>query len=625
MRKKFLLALFGLISITAWAQDSLKTTTLKEVVVTGTKFEMPVEKSGKTIFRLDRDDLEKNAGKTLADLLNEVPGIQADGNFSTPGSNISYYVRGGRNKHTLILIDGVPMNDPSAINAEYDLRYLPLSQIESVEVLKGGLSTLYGTNASAGVINIRLREPVSKKFDGVAEMNAASFGTYSQHVAVNGTSGKVSYLVSGNNMTSKGFSSAEDNDPNVVFDKDGFSRQNGLLKLGYKFNAHLSLDLHSAYEQFKADYDAYEFADASYSQQYNQFRLGLNPKFKYKKGEVTAKVFYNANERVFKSDFPSTLKGKNTQAEVVHRHHFSDVIQTLVGINYQHLGYDEKENLSSDSTNFTLIDPYASLVVDLPSGLNIHAGVRLNTHNLYGSQFIYNLNPSFILNRSGLWRYKILASVATSYITPSLYQLYSFYGNKKLQPERSLNYEGGISAYKNALELNVVWFQRGETDPIDFVSLFDPQGNFIGGQYRNLTDERNVRGIELNANHELQRWIAAGAHFTYMDSDKPQSFYKIPKTKFGMSLTLQPKPNASISVKYNYTGSRTTFDFSSFSEVHLEPYQLVDVYASYGFLKNSLTLYGSVNNLLDEKFIAIYGYTTRGRNYGIGLRYRFGS
>jgi vitamin B12 transporter len=620
--RKIMLALCGLVSFSASAQDSLKTTILKEVVVTGTKFDLPVEKSGKTIFKLDRQDLERNAGKTLADLLQEVPGVQADGNFGTPGSNLSYYVRGGRNKHALILIDGVPINDPSAINAEYDLRYIPLSQIESIEVFKGGLSTLYGTSASAGVISIRLKE-AGERFSGMADISAASFGTYSQNAQVSGSSGKVSYLVSGNNVTSEGFSSAEDTDPASEFDKDGFSRQNALLKAGYRFTNRFSIGLQSAYEQFEADYDNYEFADATYKQEYNQIRFGLTPKFSYNKGDFEAKIFYNVNERVFKSAFPSELKGKNTQAEFIHRHRFSDRVQTLAGINFQQMAYEQRESIDSDTAHFTLLDPYASLFIDLPAGLNVHAGIRLNTHNLYGSKLIYNLNPSFILNKNGTWKYKLLGSVSTSYITPSLYQLYSAYGNKKLEPEQSLNYEAGFSVYKNGLTFNAVWFSREETDPIDFVSLFDENGDYIGGQYRNLTDERTVDGFEFDIEYTINTWLSAAANYTTLDTDKPLSFYKIPKIKYGASLILQPTTASTVSVKYNYTGERQTFDFSSFSEVTLKNYHLVDVFASYGFLKGKLTLYGAVNNVFDEEFIAVYGYTTRGRNYSVGLRYSF--
>jgi vitamin B12 transporter len=625
MRKKFMLALCGLASFTSWSQDSLKTTHLREVVVTGTKFGVPLEKSGKTIVKLDEKDLQRNAGKSLADLLNEIPGIQMDGNFSTPGTNASYYVRGGRNKHTLVLIDGVPLNDPSAINAEYDLRYIPLSQIESIEVLKGGLGTLYGTSAAAGVISIRFRKAAENEFSGVAEISAASYETFAQNLNASGTRGKFSYMLSADNQTSGGFSSAQDNDPVVVFDKDGFSRQNGLVRLGYKFNEYFTLDLHSAYEQFKADYDAYEFTDASNTQKYDQFRIGLNPQWKYTTGAVDAKVFYNVNERVFESNFPSQLRGRNLQGEVIHRHSFSTHIQTLAGVNYQRLAFEQQGSNSADSSHFTLIDPYASVFIDLPTGLNVHAGLRLNTHNLYGSRLIYNLNPSFVFNRDGDWKVKILASVSTSYITPSLYQLYSFYGNKTLVPERSLNYETGLSFYNEKLLVNVVGFRREETDPIDFVSLVDEEGNYIGGQYRNLTHERTVEGIEIDFDFALHRSISVAGNYTVMETDKPVSFYKIPKTKYGASLNWAPVAEAMLSVKYNFTGQRTTFDFANFSEVDLKSYQLIDLYASYGFLKNNLTVFGAVNNVLNEDFVALLGYTTRGRNFSIGVRYRFGS
>lgn len=622
MRKKILFAVIGILPYLLYAQDSLKTTLLDEVVVTGTKFDLPVEKSGKTIFKLSRKDIERNAGKTLADLLQEVPGVQADGNFSTPGSNLSYYVRGGRNKHTLILIDGVPFNDPSAINAEYDLRYIPLSQIESVEVFKGGLGTLYGTSASAGVISIKLKES-GKEFSGMADVSAASFGTYSQNAQISGTSGKFSYMASGNNVTSQGFSSAEDNDSATEFDKDGFNRQNGLLKLGYRFTNQFSLSLQSAYEQFEADYDDYEFTDADNTQEYDHIRIGLTPKFNYVKGDFEARIFYNVNKRVFKSAFPSELEGKNIQGELIHHHRFSDRVQTLAGINFQHMAFEQRGSIDADSANFTLFDPYASLFIDLPAGLNVHAGVRLNTHNLYGSKLIYNLNPSFILNSNGIWKHKVFASVSTSYITPSLYQLYSFYGNNELQPEQSLNYEFGFSIYKEGLAINAVWFKREETDPIDFVSLFDGNGNFIGGQYRNLTDNRTVDGIELNADYTINTLLSVAAHYTYMDTNKKVGFYKIPKTKYGASVIVQPSTRSTISVKYNFTGERQTFDFSSFSEVTLKNYQLVDVFASYNFFEKKLRLYGSVNNVFDEKFVAIYGYTTRGRNFSVGVSYNF--
>src|SRR5689334_1010717 len=109
MRKKIVLMLSGVVGVFGLlsAQDSLKTHVLQEAVVTGTKFEIPAEKSGKVIFKIGKEKLQ--TGLTLQDALNEVPAVQMDGNFGTPGTNVSYYVRGSRSRHSLILIDGVPM------------------------------------------------------------------------------------------------------------------------------------------------------------------------------------------------------------------------------------------------------------------------------------------------------------------------------------------------------------------------------------------------------------------------------------------------------------------------------------------------------------------------------------
>ena len=116
------------------------------------RFETHIEKSGKVIYKVTYDEIEKTAGRTVADILNTLPGVNIDGVYGTPGTNLSYNIRGGRNRHTLILIDGLPVNDPSSIANDYDLRLINTREIEYIEVLKGGSSTLYGTNAAAGAV-----------------------------------------------------------------------------------------------------------------------------------------------------------------------------------------------------------------------------------------------------------------------------------------------------------------------------------------------------------------------------------------------------------------------------------------------------------------------------------------
>lgn len=614
-----------LISIGLSAQDSLKTTFLNEVVTIGTKIDVPVEKSGKTIVKLSGEDLQKNAGKTVADLLNEVPGIQIDGNFGAPGSNISYYVRGGRSKTTLILIDGVPLNDPSGINAEFDLRYLPISNVESIEILKGGLSTLYGTGAAAGVIDIRLKAPEARPIGGNVDVNAGSFGTYSENISVGGTVNKINYSLSASNINSKGFSAAQDPDGTNNFDDDGFDRQNGLLKLGYQITPDVKVGWLAGYDRFKADYDDYEFTDADNVQVSEQFRTGVNASFEYsEKGNVSGYAVMNWNKREFESAFPSIYSGRNLQAEIIQRHQFTKSIQGLFGVNYQQFKYEQEGSNEMDTTRFTMIDPYASLLINY-SFFDLHIGTRLNTHSEYGTKWVYNINPSVVLNQSGFLRFKILASLSTSYITPSLYQLYSAaYGNSELLPEDALNFETGVSIYGGEkFVFNGIWFNRDESNPIDFVNVFDGNGDWVGGEYQNVAAERNVYGVELSASYQISKGISVAANYTFTETDKPETFYRIPNHKMGIGVNVQPLPALAISFKYNFTGERTTFDFNSFSELILDRYELVDLFASYGFLNSKLTVYGGINNVFDEEFIAVYGFTTRGRNFTAGLRYSF--
>ncbi|AWW29028.1 TonB-dependent receptor [Echinicola strongylocentroti] len=626
-KKKGLLPLL-VAGISLWtamanAQDAQD---LDEVVVTGTKFEIPVEKSGKTIYKLNQKDIERNVGKTIPDLLNEVPGIQIDGNYSSPGTNISYFVRGASSKNTLILIDGNPINDPSLADATYDLRLLPLDQVESIEVLRGGLSTLYGTGASAAVINIKLKSgSKTKKFGGSADFSGGSFNTYRGNISLNGQTERFNYLVSGSLYNSEGFSSALDTTAAAAYGKDGINRKDLMVKMGYAFSGRFKLDFLTAYDDMEADYDSGPFLDADNQQTSNQLRFGLNPTYQYANGSIKLKTVYNISEREFISSFPSEYKGRNLQLDLTQEHQIVSGLKGLWGVNLQQLSYEQPGELAFDNNQFTLLDPYASFFYEAASGFNVHAGARVNTHSEYDAKFIYNVNPSYLFEVSDQVTAKILASVATSYVTPTLYQLNSpDYGNDALNPEESLNYEQGISFYVgDEFTFNLVHFTRDESSPIEFVSLFDETGNYIGGEYQNTTDKRRVEGFEADFTWMVNQYFSMSANFAHVSTDKPETFYRVPKSKWGLVFNASPAEDTQVTLKYNFTSQRTVYDYGVGGAFDLDSYGLVDLFVQQAVLDNKLNIYGGVNNLLDEDFTAIYGYTTRGRNFSIGARYQF--
>src|SRR5215203_6504758 len=177
MRKIFavtaLLISSQLVAQTTSEEDSSKT--LDRVIITATKYPTKQSNTGKLVSVVTREQIERSAGKDLAQVLNEQTGLTVSGSYSNPGKDKSIFFRGASSNYTLLLLDGIPLNDPSGTGGTFDIRLIPLEQIERIEILKGSQSTLYGSNAIAGVINIISKKPTSTQTTGNGLL---SYGSY---------------------------------------------------------------------------------------------------------------------------------------------------------------------------------------------------------------------------------------------------------------------------------------------------------------------------------------------------------------------------------------------------------------------------------------------------------------
>lgn len=597
------------------AQDTLKTQILQETVVLGTRFDVPAERSGKVIFKINSDQLQTQV--SLADALNQVPGIQMDGNFGTPGTNVSYYVRGGRSKQTLIMLDGIPMNDPSGIDPYYDLRFVSPGQLDHVEILQGGLSTLYGSGASASVMNIQTKAAQREGVHGEIALQAGSWNTLGQNLNLSVKQRKLSIQLQGSNVSADGFSAARQNDGATGYDDDGFKRRNAFLKLGYQITPSLKAEIFGGIDWFNADFDAAAFIDGNDSQRQKQNRIGGKITKDYSKGSITLTGQHVGLSRKITGAFPTAYGGSNWFSEIVHKHEINSRLTLLSGVSFQSLSYDEENVVSKDSTSFTLVDPYTSVLLTVPVGFTLHAGVRLNNHSDYGSAVLYNVNPAWRINLTRALAVKPFASVSTSYTTPTLYQLHTPWGgNEKLKPEESFNYEYGISAYlADQVTVTAVNFFREERDVIGYTM-----------QYENISARRKVKGVTVALNYKPAQQLTVSGDFSWVTSNDKASFYRIPARKAGAGIQLNPVRSTFINVRYQYTSERTDLYFDEFfnaNDIKLSSYSLVDLSVSQKLFKAHLLLYAGIYNLLDEAFTGVYGYTTRGRNFSIGINYSF--
>ena len=609
-KSNLLIALF-LCAQTQIIAQNINEESLDEVVVTDSRFELKRENSGKTVIKITPQEIQNNQGRTISELINTKSGIEINGSRSNAGQNLGVYVRGGRNRQVLVLIDGIQANDPSLISGGYDFRLLDLNQIESIEIIKGASSTLYGSGAAAAVVSITTKVANAKKLSAIYSSSVGTNQTesdqnyniadFNNSVVFSGTLNKFTYRTAFNNQFSDGLSAAI-SDTN---EKDAFSRYGIDVNLGYKFSTAFSLNLYGNFTDSKSDVDGYDsnfnFVDTAEEFNSSQTRVGVSSQFKYTEGSLNLSAAYSEYDRAFVSTYPSLYKSKNLVFDFYNKYVFDETFYTIIGLNI----IENKATFSKDET-FNITDPYANFVYVSDVGFHMNAGVRLNNHNVYGSHFIYNFNPSFLL-KSDRGYTKIFGSYSTSFITPSLSHLYGDFGaNPNLKPEENLTIEAGIEYKMNDnFRISGVFFNREEKNTV----------LWIDGGYLNAADLLNTRGVEVELNTTPIEKVSIEANYSFTEY-KETLARRIPKHKANVQLGYQVSKTTFTSLSYQYTHERFENSFVPL----LDSFSLFNFYISHTAIKNKITFFGGLDNILNEAYEDIPSYATKGRNVRLGFK-----
>lgn len=592
-------------------KDSIPLQALQEVVVSDSKFELKRENSGKTVIKITAKELEQNQGRTVAEIINTKSGIEIAGSRGRDGDVLGVFARGGRGKQVLVVIDGVRVSNPSSFSPEYDLRLLSPATIASIEIIKGAASTLYGTNAATAVINITTKKSSERAIAGnfqtsvgtsqTAEDQNYNLGSFANSASINGTLDKFSYAVDFSNRYRSGLSAAVTPEN----EEDVFSHFSTNARLGYQFSKDFEVSVYGNQTKYSNEYDA-SMAEAPNLGKSDQERVGVSSSFAYGKGSVQLNAAYTDYETNSMDTFgESTTEGNNWVVDLYNKYVFADSWHTILGVNYS-----KDEAVFSDEAEFTIVDPYANVVYVSDFGLNLNVGGRLNTHSEYGNHLVYNVNPSYVFSTSEGY-VKLLGSYATSYITPNLTQLFgAFGGNPDLEPEENRTLEGGIEyAINKKLRVSALYFDRNEKNTIGY------DQNFMS---INLADEIDANGVEVEVSWQMLDQFTVDANYTFTER-KGDNAIRIPKHKANLNLGYQLGKKANIALNYAYTGERFDTDFNTFTDVALESFSLVNLYVGHELIPNKLDLFFSADNLLNEDYTEILGFTTKGRNFRIGM------
>lgn len=653
MKKIFFVVAAACGNLLLHAQQPADTSSLDEVVVTANKFPNKTSKTGKVITVITKEQLERSGGKDLSQVLAEQAGIFIAGANSNPGKDKSLYLRGARIDHTLITVDGIPLYDPSGIGGNFDLRNLNTALIERIEILKGSQSTLYGSDAIAGVINIITNKSSNKASEGLVTAGYGSYGTFRGGAAIQGKKEKTDYHASLAWHDVNGFNETENGRGFPVTDKDGYRQLGFQAGMGFRPAKQVLLQPYFRYSRIKGSIDQGAFTDElDYSYDQKSWQAGLRGEWTAGRSKITLLYTYNNTDRVYTDDSVKSRNGFDTWSNGSYKgaEHVADMFTTVslnsqllltTGIDFRQASSDQqyqsissygtyKTRNSRDSLHQDQLGIYTAVNWQHPSGFQAEAGGRLNIHSAYGTYFVYNFNPSYLAGK----QVKLFANISSAYRTPSLYQLFSEYGNRELQPEAAVTTEAGIQVFSknNRWSGRAVAFQRRVNDVIYFYT--NPVT--YAAQYINQ-DRQKDRGWELEAGWQSRSGISLKTFYSYVTGKintriggKDTTYNNLlrrPRSAAGISISVPVNKQLFFSSHFQYTGRRKDayFDNTLFRTVYttLHAYALWDLYAEYSLPETKLKLFAECRNITNSHYTEISGFRTMGINGSGGLRLRF--
>lgn len=644
MKKKFLVMAAVTISSVLHAQDTSSTKQLDDVIVTATKFEQKQNTTGKVVTVISQATLKNQVGKSVSEILNNEVGIFINGANNSFGTNQDIYVRGAGTGNTLILIDGVPVSDPSYINNGFDLNSIAVAQIEKIEILKGAQSTLWGSDAVAGVINIITKKAATEKVSSNAQIAYGTYKTARSSIGFTGRYKKFNYNLSASGITSQGFSSAYDSAGTANFDKDKFKQYNTQVKLGYDFNEKISASLLSNIGKYKTSLDAGAFRDdKDYTGENFNTVHTLDLKYKVNGTSLHFTNSFLSAKRTLLDDstvvannkdfYTASYKGSSFISEFFGNFSLAKSISLVAGTQYasqkteqNFSGYSAafmfpySGKLSTDSAKVNNFAAYASLLLVNQNGFNIEVGGRFNNHSVYGSNSTFTINPSYNVDEFT----KVFINISSAFKIPSLYQLYSEYGNVSLKPERSKNYEVGIQTLSNDKRnsFRLVGFKRDIEDLIIFYT--DPntfQSNYIN------RDAQNDYGFEMESSIAIGKNGSLKNNLTYVDGEgntdgvKIKNLFRRPNFMLNTSLQLQPIKGLTVAPAFRFVGNRIKGTFDPGPAIQPQYYTL-DCYISYNFNSN-FKVFSDIRNITDQQYFDVVGYNSRRFNMMGGVSVNF--
>ncbi len=571
------------------------------VVVTATRTAQTADASMASVQVITRDDIERAQANDVAELLRFFAGVDI-GRNGGPGQATSVFIRGAESNHTLLLIDGVKANDATVGGAAW--QNIDPSLIDHIEIVRGPRSSLYGSEAIGGVVQIFTRKP-SKGVSEGGSFGLGSNNTVRGDARLSGSQGKVRGSVALSFQNTDGFQ--------TLISQTGDRGYNNKT-----VNVDVGVDLGAVDVAFST------WATQGKTEYYAGFPPFISPADQDFRNQVSALTLSatpvdNWNSRL-KLSFAEDRISQNQSSDVADTERWAADWQNDIQLGEAQLltvgAYAANENV--DSVSFgTVVNKDKNITAFFGQDqvtlgqVSLLLASRYTDDEIFGTETTWNTTLGYRFTDST----SVYASAGTGYKAPSFFDLFGFGGNAGLNPEKSTNYEVGIKHRISAgNQVSVTAFQNEIDDLINFV---DPDG-FAGpipGQNINI-DKARIRGVEVEYHYALGRWSGYVSGTYQNPEDRATNDQLARRAKKSLTATLDYRTGPyQFGGRFLATGER---EDSAFNTTVLGGYGVLDLNASKKINPN-LTVRGRLENAFDKDYQTAGGFKTQGRAVFLNL------
>ena len=605
---------------------------IEEVLVSASLMPITASRSANAVTVIDRAQLRNRATVSLSNILRDVPGFSVS-QVGVLGSQTQIRVRGAEANHLLVTIDGVEANDPSQ-GDEFSWGTLTASDIERIEIIRGPQSSLRGSDAVAGVVNIITRS--AEKSSVGLFLESGSWATHHSGFNIGHKQGDFDIRFGLSHIESAGDNIARTGDENDGYRNTTYNIRSG-LKLSDQMDISFAARESDGMNQFDADNDFDGLIeDQDRVSEFENSTMRFQGDYSSKDGTWQHKVLISQS----KSDnaaFADKAKGNVTastkdQIQYIGSFTWDQGAQNIAAL----VEREEEDWMQRGEITWGVYDPNQdrerdtdSVAVEYRTDINDHltlaASARHDDNSEFDSAKTYRAEAIYQLTEA----IRLRGAVGTAVKNPTFTERFGFYtnfiGNPNLIPEESTSWELGADQLimGGALTLSLTIFEAELENEIDGF-VYDPATFAYTSNNINGTSER--KGAELSAVGNISESMSLSAAYTYTDSTGDDAVREVRRPRHIASLNLgwQAAHNLRLNTNIQFTGEQTDVYFPPFPEpsqvVALSNHTLVNINLNYSATEK-FEMYLKLENALNENYEEVFGYQTLGFGASLGLRY----